>query len=149
MVYSVEPRLFSITFVEIFSRFPCAKSLRSSTTLGVFLHDIRYFTPFPAACLSRQLKKLLVKQRQMYPDAHSCHGFENLSTYLCALFLKVFGIFVCLCTALARDSVPLRRWSDTYLYELYHSISFFVHSLGLIAVTIPSMKTHCAHRASP
>ena len=51
--------------------------------------------------------------------------------------------------AIARDSVPLRRWSDTYLYELYHSIPFFVHSLGLIAVTIPSMKTHCISRASP
>ena len=84
----------------------------------------------------------LLKCFELQPNRH-------MSTYLCALFLKVFGIFVCLCTALARDSVPLRRWSDTYLYELYHSIPFFVHSLGLIAVTIPSMKTHCVHRASP
>ena len=90
-------------------------------------------------------KEIVKKFYEKYPLDDTPRNIH----YLCALFLKVFGLSVCLCTALARDSIPLRRWSDTYLYELYHSIPFFVHSLGLIAVTIPSIKTHSIFRASP
>ena len=41
--------------------------------------------------------------------------------YLYALFLKIFWIFVRLSTVLDRNSIPLRGWLDTYLYDLYHS----------------------------
>ena len=56
------------------------------------------------------VKKLIVLRYYLYPFLQILrkNGYKKIH-YLCALFLKVFGLSVCLCTALARDSVPLRR----------------------------------------
>ena len=55
--YAAEPRLFSITFLEIFFLFSCANSRKAATTLHVFLHGIRNFTLFSCSMLVASTEK--------------------------------------------------------------------------------------------
>ena len=76
---------------------------------------------------SRTLTPLIVT----WLGSYRRYQYLRVRGHLRALFLKAFWIFVRLSTVSARNSVSLRRWLDTYLYDLYHLAPFFIHSLGL------------------